>query len=294
MSEELILSPADPAWHERRREVYTASDMGVLFGLPGFGGRTLSDVWYEKRFGLKEDKGTPSTRLGQRMEPLILDEAETELGVRIIDRQRWLCDGQIGATLDGRCEDTGNPVEAKTAGLLWKADSEWGDEGDEVPSAIVLQVQAQILVTDSDRAHVAALIGGRGFKLYTVPRHDGLILDMQRRAAEFLCSLDLDNPPAEPPQLETLKRLKRQPNKVLPWSSEFDDLHREWTEAKANSKAADEHKEALQRRLLAMMRDCDAAECSDGLVTYYEQTNRYPAKLASESTFRVLRLAKGK
>lgn len=162
MSEELILSPADPAWHERRREVYTASDMGVLFGLPGFGGRTLSDVWYEKRFGLKEDKGTPSTRLGQRMEPLILDEAETELGVRIIDRQRWLCDGQIGATLDGRCEDTGNPVEAKTAGLLWKADSEWGDEGDEVPSAIVLQVQAQILVTDSDRAHVAALIGGRG------------------------------------------------------------------------------------------------------------------------------------
>ena len=40
MSEELILSPSDPAWHERRREVYTASDMGVLFGLPGFGDAT--------------------------------------------------------------------------------------------------------------------------------------------------------------------------------------------------------------------------------------------------------------
>ena len=117
MSEELILSPHDVLWHERRRQVYTASDMGVLFGLPGFASRTLSDVWHEKRYGLEADKSTPSTRLGQRMEPIILDEAEEVLG-KIIDRQKWMVSGSIGATLDGRREEDGRPVEAKTAGLL--------------------------------------------------------------------------------------------------------------------------------------------------------------------------------
>lgn len=290
MSEELILSPKDPAWHERRREVYTASDMGVLFGLPGFAGRTLSDVWFEKRYGIKDDRSTPSTRLGQRMESLILDEAETELGP-IGERQEWYCKGNIGATLDGRCRATGRPVEAKTSGLLWRPDAEWGDGGDEVPSLILLQTMAQIYVTDEDGGHVAAIIGGRGFMLYEIARHEGLIDDMQRRVDEFWETLANDTPPAEPPQLETLKRIRRQPNKVIERSDELDGLLEQWGSACADVKIYEHQKEQLQAKLLAKLGDAEAAETSSGLLTYYEQTRK--ETLSKASTFRVLRLKKG-
>lgn len=290
MSEELILSQADPQWHERRREVYTASDMGVLFGFPGFAGRTLSDVWFEKRYGLKEDKSTASTRLGQKMESIILDEAETTLGP-IVSRQEWRVKGQIGATLDGLCQSDGRPVEAKTSGLLWKPDQEWGDGGDEVPSAIVLQVLAQILVTDADLGYVPAIIGGRGFMMYEVPRADALIADMQRRVGDFMISLGIDEPPEAPPTLETLKRLKRQPNKVLPRSDEFDELIMRFDSAKESAKEADGAKELLQREILARMADCEAAECYGGRMTYFEQSRK--ESFVSASTFRVLRFKKG-
>ncbi len=292
MSEELILSPSDPQWHERRREVYTASDMGVLFGIPGFGGRTLSDVWYEKRFGLVGDSSTASTRLGQRMEPLILDEAEVELQTKIIDRQMWCVDGQIGATLDGRCLSNGWPVEAKTSGLLWRPDEEWGDGGDEVPSAILLQVQAQILVTGADQAWVAAVIGGRGFVMYEVARHDGLISEMKRRTGEFIESLKTETPPVEPPQIETLKRLRRQPEKVLPRSDAIEELWSQFEEAKATAKASESEKERIQRLLLASLGDAEAAECTGGMLTYFEQTRK--ESVTAASTFRVLRFKKGK
>lgn len=290
MSEELILSPSDPGWHERRRLVYTASDMGVLFGLPGFGGRTLSDVWYEKRYGLAKDNSTASTRLGQKMEALILDEAETHLGP-IVDRQVWCVKGNIGATLDGRSKHSGQPVEAKTSGLLWKPDAEWGDGGDEVPSAILLQCLGQLYVTDEDKAHIAALIGGRGFTLYEVQRHEAIIADMERRVNEFIATLKRDEPPDEPPQLETLKRLRRQPEKILDRSDAVEELWEQLEAAKAKTKEAAVEQEEIQRRLLSLLGDAEAAECRNGMITYYEQSRKESVVAASK--FRVLRFKKG-
>lgn len=293
MSEELILSPTDALWHERRREVYTASDMGLLFGIPGFGGRTLSDVGFEKRYGTtRSDKGTLSTRLGTRLESIILDEAEQSLGT-IIDRQRWVTAGQIGATLDGIATSDGCPVEAKTSGLLWKPDAEWGDSGDDIPSAICLQVTAQMIVTSADMGHVAAIIGGRGFMLYEIPRSEPLIAEMVRRVAEFMVSLRSETAYPIPPTLETLKRLRRQPKKVLPRSDAIEEARDRYESAKSANKATETDKEASQAALLALLGDAEAAECAGGMLTYYEQTNRYPAKLASETSFRVLRYKKG-
>ena len=291
MSEELILSPHDVLWHERRRQVYTASDMGVLFGLPGFASRTLSDVWHEKRYGLEADKSTPSTRLGQRMEPIILDEAEEVLG-KIIDRQKWMVSGSIGATLDGRREEDGRPVEAKTAGLLWKADEEWGDSGDEIPSSIILQVQAQLLVTEADLGYVPAIIGGRGFVLFEVGRQESLIKDMKVRVADFLQTIANDAPPPEPPQLETLKRLRREPGSVTPRSDELDAAFERYQKVNETAKAAEKVKEEAQRTLLAMLAGTEAAECRDGMITYYQQTRR--ESYTPASTFRVMRFKKGK
>lgn len=282
MSEELILSPDDPEWMSRRREVYTASDMGVLFGLVGFGGRTISDVWYEKRYGRVQGVGNASTRLGTKLEPLILDEAENELGP-IVDRQKWFRIDQIGATIDGRCERDGRPVEAKTSGILWKPDGQWGDGDDEVPDAIVLQVQAQILVVDSDMAYIPAMIGGRGYNLYRVERSDKLIDAMKIRVAAFWATIRDDNPPAIPPQLETLKCLKRVPNKVV---SIDPDLVEEYRDVTASEKAESERREFVKRKIIAAMGNAEAAESPAGGFEYFEQVKK--SHVVKESRFRVL------
>lgn len=280
---------------ERRRKVVGASEVGLLFGLPSFGGRTVSDLWFEKKYGTSHGgKGNASTTLGTKLEPVILAEAEDRLGVKIVDRQKWVTFGCNGATLDGRVENNGALVEAKTAGILWRGDqSEWGEDGsDEVPDSYLVQVQAQLLVTGAELGYLAALIGGRGFAMYQIAPNDALQGAIAIRSNSFIASLDSDAAPEAPPQLETLKRIKRQPSKILPQSDEISELWEQLTAAKAGSKFAKETEETIQRKLLAKLGDAEAAECSGGLITYYEQSRKECVMAASK--FRVLRFAKGK
>lgn len=278
---------------ERRRSVVGASEVGLLFGLPSFGGRTLSDLWYEKKYGTLPSKGNKSTDLGNKLEPVILAEAEDRLGTKIVDRQLWLTNGACAATLDGRCESDGALVDAKTSGILWPdPSSQWGDElTDDVPEPYLLQMQSQMLVSKAELAYLAALIGGRGFAIFKITPFLPLMESIKNKATAFIESLSSDVAPAQPPQLDTLKRLRRQPKKVLPQSDEFDDLRVRFEEAKATAKASEEAKELLQRQILAAMGDAEAIECDGGMVTYYEHTTK--AHYKAESTFRVLRFKKG-
>lgn len=279
---------------ERRRSFVGASEVGLLFGLPSFGNRTISDLWHEKKYGVVHGgKGNASTDLGTRLEPVILAAAEDRLGERIIDRQKWITLGVNGATLDGRLE-SGPVVEAKTSGILGPSQlSSWGDDlSDDVPDMYALQLQAQLLVTGAELGYLAALIGGRGFAMFRIMPHAGLMSAIVEKTTAFMASLVDDLPPAEPPQLETLKRLRRQPNKILPGSDALESLWQRFEEAKATAKESEENKERLQREILTMLGDAEAAELSHGMITYYEQTTKYKAKPASETTFRVMRFSK--
>lgn len=277
---------------ERRRSFVGASETALLFGLPSFGKKTVSDLWFEKKYGVeKSSNGNASTKLGLRLEAAVLEAAEERLGCPIVDRQLWLTRDCNGATLDGRVDDR-VIVEAKTSGLLGPSTmAQWGDdESDEVPDSYLLQVQAQLLVSGAELAYLAALIGGRGFAMFTITPQPELQAAIAAKAAEFIDSLAGDVAPPEPPQLDTLKRIRRQPNKVVAIS---DDLKERFDEAKSNAKIAEETKELIQREILAALGDAEAGECSGGRFTYFQQTNKYQAKPASETTFRVLRFAKG-
>ena len=278
---------------ERRRLVVGASEVGLLFGLPSFGGRTASDLWYEKKYGVVfGGAGNASTRLGTKLEPVVLELAEERIGKPIVDRQKWIVSGSNGATLDGRVINDGPIVEAKTSGILWRADESWGDDGsDDVPDLYLIQVQAQLLVSEAERGLLAALIGGRGFAMFEIARHAGLQDAIRQKSDAFIASLAGDVPPENSPQLETLKRLRRQPNKVLPRSDEFESLRLQLEEAKATAKEADGHAVELQQRLLAMFGDAEAVECNGGLMTFYEQHRK--ESVVRASSFRVLRFKKG-
>jgi len=293
MSDEMILSPADPAWHERRRAFVGASEVALLFGLPSFGKRTIADLWWQKKYGNESEwQGNAATKLGQRLEAAVLDAAEEQLGVPIIHRQHWCKIGSNAVTLDGRAADSMAVVEAKTAGIIGPSrQADFGEDGsDDVPDNYLMQVQAALMVTGAELGYLAALIGGRGFAMFKITPQAELQAAIAAKSAEFIASLVGDVAPPEPPQLETLKRIRRQPNKVVTIN---DDLKERFDEAKANAKIADETKDQIQRELLTALGNAEAGECSGGMFTFYEQTTNYKAKEASETKFRVLRFKKG-
>lgn len=291
-----LLIPGTPEWYENRRHVVTASECPLILGIPVYGGRTVSDLWWEKRYGVsKESKGNASTVMGTELEPNVLRFAESKLG-EIIDRQRWYENSPNGGTLDGRVADTGAVVEAKTSGVLGPSTQHlWGpDDSDEVLDQYLVQCQVQLIVTGAELAYLAALIGGRGYSMFQIRPDLKLQAIITQKSDEFLQSLADDNPPPEPPQLDTLKRIRREPNKVLPRSDRIDELRDRFESAKTSAKATEDAKELAQRELLALLGDAEAAEVDGGLLTYFEQTTRYPPKpLASESTYRVLRFKRG-
>lgn len=278
---------------QRRRHVVGASEVSLLFGLPSFGGKTLSDLWWTKKYGVeRQSKGNASTTLGTKLEPVILEQAEERLGKKIVDRQKWITLNDNGATIDGRIEGDGPLVEAKTSGILWRGDlSEWGeDESDDVPTGYLLQCQAQLLVTSAELNYLAALIGGRGFAIFHIRPHVALMQEIARKSSEFISSLLSDNPPDEPPQMETLKRIKRVPDKILPRSDEITELYERLSEAKATAKAGENVVEQIQRELLSKLGDAEAVEMPGGMLTYYQQSRK--ESYVAASTFRVLRFKK--
>lgn len=280
-----------PAELERRRTVVGASEAGLLFGLKAFGGKTIADMDYEKRYGLEREwKGNKSTDFGNKFEATVLEIAEERLGSLIIDRQKWVTRDCNAATLDGRVASCGSVIDAKTSGIFGPStQDQWGDElTDSIPDFYNVQLQAQMLVTGAELAYLAALIGGRGFALFQVQPSRELQAEIAKRSAEFIASLSTDVVYPEPPQLDTLKRIRRQPNKVVTIS---DDLKERFDEAKANAKIADETKELIQREVLAALGDAEAAECSDGMFTYFQQSRK--ESFVAASTFRVLRFKKG-
>lgn len=288
MMSELVAG--SPEWLEARRRYVGASEVGLLFGLPSFGGRTIADLWHEKKYGVTSgSKDTPSTRLGRKLEATVIEAAEEALGKPIVDRQLSLARGCNISTLDGRVAGSLELVEAKTSGIIGPSKiDQWGEDmTDEIPESYLVQVQAQLLVTGAELAYLAALIGGRGFAMFRIEPACDLQTMIAERSSAFVESLSGDVPPPEVPQLDTLKRLRRQPDKIVDIP---DDLRAMWEIEKAAASEADKRKEAAQRMILAALGNAEAGRVAGGTFTYYEQ--KRAAYSVDEATFRVLRFKK--
>ena len=277
---------------EERRAWMGASDIAAIAGLSPYA--NAHDVYLEKTRRL-----TPATseamNAGSRFEGSVLDWAEEELGP--LQRDLLLPapdDLPITARLDAMRIEDHAPVEAKTGGLFGPVDRAlWGDEGtDEVPAPYIVQVQIQMLCSGACRGHLAAFLGGRGFRLYHIDRADDLIETLVERATTFWTGcVQADTPPTDiAPHIETVKRLYREPGVEVEIAPE---LVVAWQEAAADAKAHQDLADVAKARLLAALGDGEVGLAGDsGRVTYYQQTRA--AHAVAESTFRVLRFSKPK
>lgn len=262
------------AGRAERRNWVGASDVSAIVGVDPY--RTAYDVWLEKSGALEDIPGGSESEaidLGNRLEPVILDMAEDRLGP-LVRGELFHCPGvPLAANLDGRIADSAEPVEAKTAALTGPLSGQWGDDGsDEIPDGYLLQLHAQMLCTGADRAHLAALIGQRGFALFRVRRDDMLCDLIVRRVHEFWSLVESATPPADSaPSMDVVKRIRRVPEKTVVLDPA---LIQAWRRASEVLDEARRDHEAAKSAVIAALGDAEAGMCNGVTYTYYEYHRR--------------------
>lgn len=276
---------------QQRRKFVGGSDQPILFGC-GFGGETPHDLWLEKLGRVEEKEATLPMRLGTALEPALVDLLVQQLrdegrkveGVKrglLMPHPRHAC---MGVNLDAYLVVDGEPcvAEAKTTGLMGTLKPDlYGEPGtDEVPEAVIVQAHhAKACVPDVARIYVPALVGYRGFAVFVVEPVVELVEACEDRACKFWEHVVAKTPPpSAPPTLDTIKRVKRVPERTIRIADELWLDYRRACEnldavKAAHLEAAEAEVEVTKRRLLAALGDAEAGVVNGrgDMVTYLEQ-----------------------
>lgn len=168
-----------PEWEAERRLSVGASEVAAILGLSPW--NTALDIWKAKK-GIDKPFDPVLSMIGHRSEAIMHEWLDKHSGLDLgviadgfmarSDDRPWL-----HASFDrvAMREITNGlvpefPIQMKTASAF--VGHEW-NEG--IPTAIRIQVQAEMAVFDAPRALVVVWIGGREFKVYWEPRDDRFI-----------------------------------------------------------------------------------------------------------------------
>lgn len=262
---------------ERRKQYIGASDVPALFGLDDY--KNIADVWASKVLDLPE-KDVEWLSRGNRYEKPLIQFVEEQEGRHVItDRRRTfvVCPHQpaLASNLDGFiAAPEAKVVECKTSVFGEK----WGEPGtDEVPFAVNLQVQAQMLCSGIPEAYVAALLGRRGaFEgLFVVKMSKEIQSAIIARVQWFVdAHVSKRIPPDRiaPLNIDILRKMKREP---LKYADVQTSLITEWEEAKRLRLDAEKYEDDVFGRILLELGDAEGAFMDDGRVfTFFEQGKR--------------------
>lgn len=279
--------------NDNRNERCGATDAAVILGIAPK--KTAWELAAEKTGRLEPWAGNEATRAGNRLESAILDQAEEDLGS--LDRNQLVWAPSAGfplaAQLDGIVKASGQPVDAKTSGIVGPVFGHWGDEGsDDVPTYYLVQLLIQCYCSNADLAHLYALLGGRGIVAYQVQHDRKISAQIVERCGEWwqkhiVEGIEPDR--SEAPALEVVKRLKRVPSKVIDLDDAALALADTWELAKTRKSAALKELDTAQAELLLALGDAEAANLPDGRYLTYLVTNR-KGYVAKPSSYRQLRM----
>lgn len=242
-----------PNERERRRNFVGSSDAAAIANADPY--RNFADVLLDKTGQLEEWEGNEATRNGERLERLALDWFEERMGMPLVRRYPgretkedgiWLDDGDCfcanldsatlldGETWTGCREELSSPVDAKSTIYI----DLWGDNASDIPAPKIIQVQWQmkLIGPQSRRGYLPIIFPKyRDLGFVTPPmvkRDDEMIAELEMAAREFMgwvrrindatgteakqrlqaeCLRDMETTP----HLESLKRVRREPDSVL-------------------------------------------------------------------------------
>jgi putative phage-type endonuclease len=277
-----------------RKNHIGSSDVSAILGMDPF--RNAYEVWLDKTGKLDDNqKKGRALSLGTFLEEAIILMSEERLGKITRNQYRTVKDFPVlAASTDGIVKSTGEPVEAKSTNITYRApeSDQWGEEGtDQVPERIIIQCTVQMMATESQICHNPVIIGGRGFVMFQIPFDKDLAEMILERVSHFWKhNVQGDNPPENcVPSIDIIRRVQREPQSVSPLA---DDLVERWIAARDAKLQTEKQAELLSAEVLATIGTAEAGKYSGGLVTFYEQTRK--SYTVPESKFRVMRIQKQK
>jgi putative phage-type endonuclease len=281
---------------ELRRKFIGSSDAPAILGVDPH--RSAYDVYLEKTGQADGFEGNADTDRGTLLEPVLIQWAAQQLKGGLVPCQFVVRPDApaLCANLDAflrPCDDApgGAVIEAKTA---TNAD-EWGDPGtDEVPDRVLIQTHHAMYLVGCRLAFVPVLLpvfGRFDFRLYKVERNDELAdVVAQRGIAFWREHVEPRVPPTGClPSLEVLKRVRRQPNKIIPVPDELVDAV---ILTRAARKDAEESCKDAEVALLTALGDAEGGQYSRGSLSYLETKRK--GYTVEATTFRSLRIKASK
>jgi len=276
-------------WLERTKSI-GGSDCAAILGKNPY--KSAYDVWLEKTGKISYDDAhfeNQATLTGKRLEPALIDFAESETGLAFLRNMREVSDEYpfLSAQFDGLTDCKKYGCEAKTSGIGSRGfPGDWGDpEEDEtdIPEAYLLQCYHQLIIVPTIQYIVVpALIAGRGMILFRVHRNDEIQQAILEAEYKFWRDhVMTDTPPdTSGPSIDYAKKMPRFDGKIATIDSELVDS---WREAAELRKAAQKQEDALKARVIGALGDADRAIAGDAGVTYKGAvTRRIDTKMLKE------------
>lgn len=276
-----------------------SSSAAAALGLDPY--RSPADVYLELTGMADGFEGNDATERGNLLEPVIVKWAEQQIGgecvrdVMSTDPTGLLCWNADAVFYDDD-DNIVMGIEAKSTVL----DDGLGEEGtDQIKEQWLVQVmQGFALVPTLRVMWVPVLLPGFkrfDFRMYRVERNDELANLVEAKGLAFMRDHVLPRvPPTDfRPSLEVLKRVRREPNKVVPISGELLD---KYIVINAAKKQAVEDAELAQAELIASLDDAEAGETEDGRRVTYMTTQRkgYTVEPTEYRSLRIPKTPKGK
>lgn len=263
-------------WLQWRRNGIGASDVPAILGESPWA--TPYQVWLDKVHNLETEQ-TVAMELGLLLEDWVLDRYETTTG-RTINARQVRCEHpnypHHRATLDGVVDGL-ETVEAKVVSApAWI----------EPPAYYVTQVQWQMWTGVLNHATLAVLHDRRGVELYEIDRDDDHIARCVEAVETFWHDHVITGEPPEPTGKD-LPAVREQyadtePGKVIEVDDRIGAILAQYRAAKINANEAQDYTDALQAKLITLIRDAEQVVGRDGTpVVTYKPTMTFDADLAA-------------
>ena len=266
-----VAQPKTDEWYAARKTGIGASEIAAAAGLSRYS--TPFEVYCRKRGELPEFEGNAATRLGNKLEPIVVSEFVESTGINVrrypVPMLRHPKFAFVLATPDAELESD-EVLEVKTTN--WRvAKVDYGDEdSDFIPQEYLCQAQIQMAVTGYLVCRFAVLVDGRELKTYQVERNDSLIDGLIGAASDLWKRIENGDPPEptwhHPSTLDLMKDLYRNvdPGKVVSLSDAARDAWAKYEELGKQSKQISDDRDAAKARVLAEIGDAAAGDLADG------------------------------
>lgn len=255
-----------------RTKYLGASEVAAAIGLSRY--RTPWDVWAEKVGVVQPHEAGEAARIGIALEPAILSLAEQEFGPLSHDNLALaIPNTPILAHCDARLQSTGEPVEAKTAGLLGGRDQEWSNES--VPMEYIVQVTVQAVAAGAEKGFIAGLVAGRGLVFSRIVVDKQFADEIIKQALDFWRYVESKKEPPSSPSLSVASRIvKHESTLVIAENDPALDVFREYLRLREESHLIQKKLDDAKAQVLLAMRDNRKAILPDGKVFYVRNQTR--------------------